>query len=575
MTRPRFVAAAASAVALLIGIVAPAVAADAAVPRFAAVESGPVSVAVVVPFTVPVDKVGLLDAKTLETYTGPEGLLTRELNAVVGTSATIGLDPMIPASIRILGTSAPASALAWLARLRAAPNEVFMLAYADADPVAAASAGALDLLEPLDFGFAIDPARFGPASSPTPTATGSATANPTPSSTPTDTPDSGPPPLPTIAELLEWSATLEGIAWPGVGGASPAALTALVESGYSSVILDSASVSDSNRAVVREGGIDVLVSDDAISTALRAATAASNADAAATQSVLDLALSSAAARTPGSTLVATLDRGWATASSRLPSVLAGIGTLPTIHITTLASLLSGSHPAATLAKTSDVADAVAARASELSAAIRAETSYLTIASDPLVVSGPRRLAFLALLGVGWQHSAEGSAAASSAFLARSNEILGSVQIQRGNDLLVLSDSSTIRVTVSNALKTKVTVYVSAFPLRPKLHVQNTLVPITIAPDSQNNVLIPVQSITNGDVNVRMSLTSATGAEVGSPRVIKVILQAGWESIGTLIVGLVVILVFGGGLVRRILRRRRGTPGDAAPDHTDTPDDNAA
>ena len=82
----------------------------------------------------PADDDRLLDAETLTTYTAPGGLLTRQLDAVVGTTVAIGLDPMIVASIRVLGTAAPAVG----ARLPRAPgdwsNEVFLLAYADADP---------------------------------------------------------------------------------------------------------------------------------------------------------------------------------------------------------------------------------------------------------------------------------------------------------------------------------------------------------------------------------------------------------------------------------------------------------
>ena len=41
-----------------------------------------------------------------------------------------------------------------------------------------------------------------------------------------------------------------------------------------------------------------------------------------------------------------------------------------------------------------------------------------------------------------------------------------------------------------------------------------------------------------------------------PRFFKVIVQAGWETVGTVIAGVLVVLIFGGGLVRSILRRRR-------------------
>ncbi|HAN26073.1 MAG TPA: hypothetical protein DCP95_16120, partial [Microbacterium ginsengisoli] len=61
------------------------------------------------------------------------GLLDAELTAVAGTAAVLAVDPAVVASIRVLGSSAPASARAWLQRLMTLPNERFALQYGDAD----------------------------------------------------------------------------------------------------------------------------------------------------------------------------------------------------------------------------------------------------------------------------------------------------------------------------------------------------------------------------------------------------------------------------------------------------------
>jgi hypothetical protein len=79
----------------------------------------------------------------------------------------------------------------------------------------------------------------------------------------------------------------------------------------------------------------------------------------------------------------------------------------------------------------------------------------------------------------------------------------------------------------------------------------------------------VSAIANGDVIVQTDLHSSAGLAIGDPRFLKVILQAGWETAGTLIAGTLVVLVFGGGLIRVFLRRRReraaALAGDAAAD----------
>ena len=130
----------------------------------------PVTVSVVVPITAPETDGVLLDAETLVVATSPSGTLTRDLDAVLATSATIALDPRIPVSIRALGTAAPESATEWLTRLEAAPNDVFLLAYADADLSALARADALEVAANLDVAFALDAGDFGPPQTSTPTA---------------------------------------------------------------------------------------------------------------------------------------------------------------------------------------------------------------------------------------------------------------------------------------------------------------------------------------------------------------------------------------------------------------------
>jgi hypothetical protein len=100
------------------------------------------------------------------------------------------------------------------------------------------------------------------------------------------------------------------------------------------------------------------------------------------------------------------------------------------------------------------------------------------------------------------------------------------------------------------------VYLAVRPLKPLLHVEDPRVEVAIEPDSTTTASVPVTSITNGDVTVRAELVTAAGTTVGSPRSLNVILQAGWETAGTLIAGTLVVLIFGGGLVRAVLRRRR-------------------
>lgn len=531
--------------------------------------SVPVSVAVVMPLTVPPTTTGLLDADALATYTQDGGLLDRQLDAVAGSSAAIGLDPMIPASIRVLGTSAPQSALDFLARLHSASNEVFLLGYADSDPALAAVADAEDELSPLGFGFAIDEANFGPAETPTPAPTPSGSAPPDPSATPPAGQDDavGPPPLPTTADLIAWPTTLPPIAWPAEGTVDEAGLDGLADLGYEDALVSGSNVSATSTALVDLGAIDGLVADDDLTKAVRDAVyAPTDTEYQAAIVTLEGELRAKAITSPGRTLIATLDRRWPFGTPRVSEMLSAIETQSAAQLVELSAVLDGPEATASLAVPDGDPDAErAATLTSLVEATRDESAYLSITETPEPITQPRRLAVLGLSAVGWRTDPVGWATATGQEITAAQDTLGAVQVTESSDQLVLSDTSSLRLHVSNALPVPVTVYVTVRPLRPLLHVENPSVEVPIDPDSTATASIPVSSISNGQVTVRAELHSAGGRAIGDPVFLQVILQAGWETLGTLIAGALVVLVFGGGLVRVFLRRRRereaGTPAD--------------
>ena len=88
----------------------------------AAAADTPTRLAIAVPLIVRAESTGLIGAAALEAYTRPLGDLTRQLDAVIDKPVAIGIDPMIIVSIRVLGSAAPESAVAWLGRLATRPG---------------------------------------------------------------------------------------------------------------------------------------------------------------------------------------------------------------------------------------------------------------------------------------------------------------------------------------------------------------------------------------------------------------------------------------------------------------------
>lgn len=569
VTLPRLSLRGGAALLLALGIVAgPALAASGAstspVARTAVAAAGtPVSFTLLVPLTVRPTATGLIDATTLATYTAPLGMLTRQLDAVIGTPAVIGVDPMIIASIRVLGTDAPASALDWLARLQGLNNEVFALAYSDADLASLARVDALNLRDPIGFDTVIDPSHFGPAATASPTPTAAATGTPSPSPSPTAGNGSAKPALPTSTdEVLDWAYTLQHIAWPADDTLVSGDLSDLGAAGYKQVVLTSTNLSATDSGLVDLGSVQGVVADAGVTSLVREAV--SSSDPATLQDALgrlNSALGGMEAVSPGRTIVATLDRHWPLGSLNLSGLFADLGGQASVRTVGLSAVLAGAHPDARL--TDEPGDAArTASLRSILAATAQEDSFATVADTPTAITEPRRLQLLSLLAVSWLRGTDDWATQANGYLTASVKLRSSVQIVGGSDLFVGAGSTNIPVTVSNALSVPVTVLVNVSSPSSVLQVQKQNVALKIEPGSSNKAAIPVQALTNGTVTTSVTITSASGVPIGTPDSVRVDLQPGWESVGTTVIIVLLVLIFGGGIARNVVKRRAARRADA-------------
>ena len=145
-----------------------------------------------------------------------------------------------------------------------------------------------------------------------------------------------------------------------------------------------------------------------------------------------------------------------------------------------------------------------------------------------------------------------------AYLASSARLLGSVKIVHGSNQLVTATSSNIPVVVSNALAVPIQVLVTVDPSSGYLRMDKRQVPLTVEPSASGKALMGAQALSTYTLTAEITLHSAAkpSVQVGTPDIITVDLRPSWESIGTAIIVAVVVLVFGGGIVRQVLKRRK-------------------
>ncbi|WP_078714993.1 DUF6049 family protein [Agreia bicolorata] len=526
-------------------------------------------VAVAIPITTQPGQTGLIPEATLATITADDGLLTRELNSVIGRPVGILIDPRIIVSIRALGSAAPSSATAWLERLKGAPNPIYPLSYADADVAAMSQAGAPQLLAPTSFDYGLDPANFtgaaSPAASPAPVAgtaavdKGDDTTNsptPTPSPTPNAVPDTG--------ALLAWNYTGTSIAWPRDNTVTPTDVSYFAGNGLTTSILSSSNVAlasgETAAGVVRSGDSTVLVSDDTVSRALRDAAGALTAtDRQKSLSDLASSLAVVANEDEGApqTILATLDRTAPADGTALADALTSLDSLTWSSTTSFDGFAA--HAPTTEATIVDQPEP-AERTGPVAAMLASENqvaAFSSIIADPKNLLGENRANILSLLANSWASNSGGWNVAVQAQADRSAKTLSSVSIVAGSPIILVSNSGDMTVLVQNDLPYPVNVTVRLSPSNFRLVVQPE-VTITVEASSSKQAKVPITAgVANGDTTVRAELVSPTGILISQqPTFIPVNVSADWEVAGSWLVGSVVgaLLVFAA--IRLFLKRRR-------------------
>ncbi|MGW9630571.1 DUF6049 family protein [Agromyces sp. NPDC055520] len=538
------------------------------------------ALAIAYPLTVPPSSDGLLSADDLATWTSPFGLLSRQLDAVAGRPVTIAVDPRIIASIRALGSSAPATARAWLDRLAGLPNEMFPLAYADADVAAQAQLGVPALLTPTGFADVLDPEDF---TAPDPAegqpnadddsgddGAGGTGGSASPTPTPT-TPVDGT--VPTAEELLAWPYTRTDIAWPADDTIATGDLAYLSAVGLTTSILAAGNVVPDAQwagAASTVDGAGAVVADSRLTPPLREATGALSETewrAATGRLFAELALIDASEVRP-SALLATLARGAGTQSSRVAATLDELAASPLAIPASFADVVGAPPVARTLADEPEDQQ----RIDNVDRIIRTEANiaaFSTVLDDPTVLANPTRRNALALLDVAWLADRSAWDTAVGEWLVAQRRTLDAVSVVPSSLINVVSSETGVPTTILNALPYPVTVVVDVAPSNGRLIVEDR-VTVTIAPESRTTATVPVAAgIGSGSVDLTVSLTSPEGVAIGNPVVIPANVQADWEGLGAAIIGIIVVVFFGVGIWRNI-RRLRKKRAEAAADQTPRP-----
>lgn len=458
---------------------------------------------------------GLLSSQDLSSLTASDGSLTKALDALAGKMVTVGIDPRILASIRALGSSAPASATAWLNRLQSLGLDSFALQYADADPALQAQLGQSKLMTAGDF------------------------------------PDQGSLSSAEIAALTAWNYN-HSLLWPAASTVTGNDLGTFSGSGYRQLVLSSENVSTASSPLVTVGGSTAIVAQQAASTALaQALSASSNTSWLAAINQLEAQLSLLG----GQTVVLAPDRVSIASSSRAASTFDLLTNSSVSRGTALPTVLGSTATATSISDHAESATRLATGAHLLAAATQVDR-FAAVAVTPSLVTAPVHRNVMAMFGTGWVGDIDGWASAVSSFDAAIADTLGAVHVSSSSTINVLASEASLPLTLENSLSVPVHVSVVVSPSNGRLVVGETI-ETDIAADARVTVRVPVKArIGNGPVNLTVTLFARDGTPVGLGTNIPANVQADWEGWGAAGIAVIAAALFGFGIWRQIRRRRR-------------------
>lgn len=482
---------------------------------------GAVDVSAIVAITAPQQPAGLLDSATLADLTNANGDLTRQLDAISGTSVTVALDPRIVASIRALGSNAPQSATAWLERLQASNIDSFALQYGDADPALQAQLGAPSLLGPGDF------TDLGLSAS-------------------------------ALASVSSFPYT-RSVLWPAASSVVSNDVAVFEHSGYQNLLLSSNNVSDPVNAAAHVSNSTAFIAQEAVSAALASTFSASSATGwLAGMNQLQATLAFYA----GQHIVVTSNRAVAANVPRAQSALGYLSSSAQAHLSALATVNTAAAPSTTIADRPE-SDARLASGRHILDRTAAVTAFSTVAVTPTDLSNPMNRQALAVLGVGWMDDTEAWMPAVAAFDVDSAAVLNGVSVASSSTINVLATEASLPFTIENTLATPVHVWVTVTPSNGRIVVGEP-VETDVAAKSRQTVRLPVKArIGSGAVALTVSLSASNGMAVGTPTVVQANVQADWEGWGAAIIALIAAALFGFGIWRQVRRVRRNRAGEAA------------
>lgn len=354
--------------------------------------------------------------------------------------------------------------------------------------------------------------------------------------------------------------TVENVAWPA-GRVSSGAVGTLADDGAAAVVLDADDLASSEISVAKAtvtspaGDLEALLADDELGVALVDTTLTGVAAQQATLA-LSAVLTRALPQDPGGFLVVLPRDVGADGLDELSERLEALLDAPWLQPANLRSLLGRTDTTGTTLELPDAVESDGAIApGDVADLLEGRTlvgAYAEAAGDTIV--GQYAPSLLTPLSATLRANLRRQLldAAETAM----DQLGSAIRVESGSDVLLISGTGSMPVTITNDLTVPATVYVELVPDQTRVQVRETPQRV-LPPGESTTVRIPITAVANGNVTIDVRvLPSPGGPDLAAPASFSVRVRADWENIGTGVVAGLLAIAFVIGLIRTIRRGGR-------------------
>lgn len=375
---------------------------------------------------------------------------------------------------------------------------------------------------------------------------------------------------------LAWGADVPLVLW-SPATADPDGTTAAVtaNAGAEALVLPAGAVEDADetatpaRTQLRGDGTVAGLAPDPVLTHLLTDPRSVEPDAspatAVQRTLAELAVAARQSDTPPDVLLAP-DRDWVPDVTYATTLLDALDTAPWVDLQPVSALLDDRPQGRTTLPDDAVGptELTAGQVQTLAAARERVHAFADVTADPDEFLAGVDPAVLAPLSVAWRTDPTGRDALVAGVVADVDERTSGLSIQPLSDVRVIGAVSGARMTVLNTLDVPVTVQLVVTPRKSCLQVE-PIDPVEV--DAQGSRSVPVELTAHANCEVRIvaHLASTAGAPVSAPVEFTARVQPTIESVGTVVVGVLLAVGLLLGIVRTVRRgqsARRGARTEA-------------